>query len=337
MAKKRRDVNPIDVVEAAYDLDASDDAWLHGVATAVRPLIDGGHGMISYVFDATMPPNMLNAKPLLFDLDPDSVGDMRKWAASNPTFTKFVHFNNDGLLGMVDLCKRAGIIIDDWPEMRDYYTRVGVNDYAALQTIEPGGSGVVFAAGQSDVRTFDARSRRLWNRVTAHIAAGRRLRSGIAKQSATEEAVLKPSGTVEHAEGDGTAKTAREALREAVLRAERARGKQRKTDPDGATEAWTAMVAGRWTLVDRFERGGRRYVVARRNEHSLPDPRALTNRERAIAHLAGLGKANKLIAYELGLSESTVGSHLHQVMRKLGVKTRVDLMQLISQLGPASD
>ena len=99
---------------------------------------------------------------------------------------------------------------------------------------------------------------------------------------------------------------------------EKARGKQRKTDPEGATDAWNGLVTGRWSLVDRFERDGRRYIVARRNEHHLPDPRALTPRERAVAHLAALGKSNKLIGYELGISASTIAGHLSAAMKKLG-------------------
>ena len=37
---------------------------------------------------------------------------------------------------------------------------------------------------------------------------------------------------------------------------------------------------------------------------------------------AALGHANKLIAYELGVSASTVGVHLLRAARKLRVRTR---------------
>lgn len=72
--------------------------------------------------------------------------------------------------------------------------------------------------------------------------------------------------------------------------------------------------------------------MARRNEHELPDPRALTARERAVVHLAVLGKSNKLIAYELGLSTSTVATYLSWAMRKLRVTSRVELIRLARQL-----
>jgi len=333
--KKRREADPIDVVEAAYNVGVSDKEWLRTLAETVRPLIDGGAGMLAYSFDPGTPLDKLHSDPILWDLNQWEFPSIANWVSENPEFLRFVHMNNQGLLAMLDLCKRAGFrdIAAALPTMARDYAAVGVADYVALQTVEPGGAGVVIAAGQKTPRSFDARTRRVWNRVNTHIAAGRRLRYAMKQGTAPEEAILKPNGTVEHAEGETTERTARTALSEAVLRVEKARGKQRKVDPEAATEAWTAMVSGRWSLVDRFEANGRRYIVARRNEHSLPDPRALTKRERAIVHLATLGKSNKLIGYELGLSESTIGSHLSQAMRKLGTKSRVELIQLIAALG----
>lgn len=336
--KKPREANPIDVVEAAYDVGVSDKEWLRALAESVRPLIDGGAGMLAYTFDHGTPLEKLHRDPILWDMDHE-FPDIKAWVSENPEFLRFVHMNNQGLLAMHDLCKRAGFrdIAQALPTMARDYAAAGVVDYAALQTVEPGGAGVVIAAGQRTPRTFDGRTRRVWIRVNTHIAAGRRLRHAIKLNGAPEEAILKPNGKIEHAEGEGTERTARAALSEAVLRVEKARGKQRKVDPEAATEAWTAMVSGRWSLVDRFETNGRRYIVARRNEHSLPDPRALTRRERAVVHLATLGKSNKLIGYELGLSESTIGSHLSQAMRKLGAKSRVELIQLLAALGISTE
>lgn len=331
-----REANPIDVVEAAYDLDATDTQWLEKLATAVRPLIDDGHGAFAYYFDVRVPIEVSHAAALLFDMERSLLAHGIEMTLALPDVAHYVHFHNEGLDGLIAVGRRAGLgDLRERSAVSRYFEIAGIADFAALQTIEPSGRGVVVAAGQSRERTFDARTRRLWARVNAHIAAGRRLRESIAGIAGTEgaDAVLTPSGKLAHAEGEATAKSARESLRDAVLRTEKSRGRMRRTDPEGATEAWTALVSGRWSLVDRFESDGRRYIVARRNEHVLPDPRALTPRERAIAHLAALGKSNKLIGYELGIAESTVGSHLSLAMRKLGAKSRGDLIRLLAALG----
>jgi DNA-binding NarL/FixJ family response regulator len=84
-------------------------------------------------------------------------------------------------------------------------------------------------------------------------------------------------------------------------------------------------VAGRWTLLDHFDRDGRRYLLAHRNDPDAPDPRALTLRERQVVGYVALGQSNKLIAYELGLSASTVGVLLKTAAAKLGARSRTEL------------
>ncbi len=331
MKKRRpRDVSPIDVIEAAYNLERDDRAWLHELSTLVRPLIDGGHGILAYLFDVNRPPAQWYADAAMIDFDLSRLPLMQQVQAQSPDLTMQVHVGFNGLFAMRQTVRKTGLPIE--PVLAPLFEKYGLQDYAVFQTIEPGGRGVVISAAQSTLRTYDSRTRRLWSRIGAHIAAGRRLRSALG--AATDEAILDPNGKLHHAEGEGATKSARDALRDAVRRVETARGEQRRSDPEGATEAWTALVAGRWSFVDRFERGGRRYIVARRNEHAVPDPRALTSRERAIVHLAALGKTNKLIGYELGLAESTVGSHLSNAMRKLGARSRVDLIQLLMATQP---
>ena len=48
----------------------------------------------------------------------------------------------------------------------------------------------------------------------------------------------------------------------------------------------------------------------------------------AVIELATRGKSNKLIAYELGIAPSTVATHIASAKRKLGVRTRVELIAL---------
>lgn len=54
----------------------------------------------------------------------------------------------------------------------------------------------------------------------------------------------------------------------------------------------------------------------------------LTPREQQIMDLLVAGKANKVIAYELGISQKTVDFHRSNVLGKLGVNSVVDLVRL---------
>src|SRR5262249_38065861 len=132
--------------------------------------------------------------------------------------------------------------------------------------------------------------RRTWARMAAHLGAGLRLRRELGSASAFDgaEAILSPSGRVDHAEEPAPSTGAREQLRAAAVRIDRARGRLRRSDPGEALELWGGLVAGRWSLVDHFERSGRRYVVARRNDPGVEDPRALNLRERQVVWYASL-------------------------------------------------
>jgi DNA-binding NarL/FixJ family response regulator len=116
-----------------------------------------------------------------------------------------------------------------------------------------------------------------------------------------------------------------EQLRDFAVRADAANGTGR--DPADAALAWRALIDGRYTVVDEFESRGRRYVVVRRPRASAAK---LTSREREVLEHAAAGRAGKRIAYDLGISQSTVALHLKSAARKLGYRSRVALVLAVA-------
>jgi ATP/maltotriose-dependent transcriptional regulator MalT len=53
----------------------------------------------------------------------------------------------------------------------------------------------------------------------------------------------------------------------------------------------------------------------------------ITKRERQVVEQICLGKTNKQIAEELFISLQTVKDHTHRIYSKLGVKSRMQLVQ----------
>jgi len=56
---------------------------------------------------------------------------------------------------------------------------------------------------------------------------------------------------------------------------------------------------------------------------------ALTTRERQLLYPLTEGKANKLIAEELGLSRRTIEAHRASIFHKMGVNNAVQLMRVL--------
>lgn len=103
------------------------------------------------------------------------------------------------------------------------------------------------------------------------------------------------------------------------------------------TDAFRALLEGRLTVVDRFDRDGRTFLVTA-HSHTLTLPeRALSAQERCAASLVRLGHANKAIAVHLGLSESRVSTLMRSVAEKLGARSRVDLVRLLASLPDLGD
>jgi DNA-binding CsgD family transcriptional regulator len=65
-------------------------------------------------------------------------------------------------------------------------------------------------------------------------------------------------------------------------------------------------------------------------------PWGLTLREWEIARRVAAGMSDLNIASQLGISESTVGSHLHRIYRKLGVRRRVQLAARVRGAGSSA-
>jgi FixJ family two-component response regulator len=79
---------------------------------------------------------------------------------------------------------------------------------------------------------------------------------------------------------------------------------------------------------------------ATREKTSLTDLRSrfdqLTPREKEIMFQVAEGKQNKRIAYELGVTESTVKVHRHNVMAKMQLKSLPELTLAIQRLKKTS-
>ena len=65
---------------------------------------------------------------------------------------------------------------------------------------------------------------------------------------------------------------------------------------------------------------------------ALPASGAVTARELAVVRAIQRGKSNKVIAYELGMCESTVKVHVRRVMKKLNAKNRTEVAIKSSEL-----
>jgi DNA-binding CsgD family transcriptional regulator len=326
----------IDVVEAAYDLQLDEQGWLSGLVRKVAPHLDQGFG----VSLSTYAPGTLPSESLLETLGmPDRVrAAMLGYARALPA--DFARGNTAwGSRRVVTYTQRLGLT----PSQGETYSGfvrhmhpVGVKDFLGVLSLDPTGHAIWFGAPTPETRRPTSQECAVWSRIAAHVSAGARLRRallGKADDLMGGEAVLSSSGKIEYAEPSAQGRTARDVLRQAALRMDRARSEKVRVDARQALILWAALVGGRWSLVDRFDRGGRRFIVAHRNEPQVSDPRALSLRERQVLAFMASGDSLKLTAYSLGVSMNSVSRHRASAMRKLGIRSAAEVLALFRPAG----
>jgi DNA-binding CsgD family transcriptional regulator len=320
MAGQRR-FDPIAMVERSYALQGTESEWIDRLLETVSPAIDEGIGVYGFTY-------RWHGGRLIFTA----------FSSANPAWEDILRQMNDEaspdyLAGAIDVrqpCYSFSQQVAKLPpqtrEWHDnFYRQLGFADALMVHAADPDG-GIGILSPRTLEQTVPAREMARWQRITAHMASALRLRRRIEREAVEDEAVLSPSGNLLHATGVAKQADARERLRAAARAMDRARGPLRRNDPQEALELWRALCAGRWSLVDRFESDGRRYLIAHRNQLSLPNLRGLSQREATVAAFAQLGQSNKEIAYALGLSPSSVATHLSGALRKLGLPSRAVLV-----------
>ncbi|HEY7889222.1 MAG TPA: response regulator transcription factor [Steroidobacteraceae bacterium] len=91
-------------------------------------------------------------------------------------------------------------------------------------------------------------------------------------------------------------------------------------------------------LIDRIQRAlekdGRTRAALEQHESIRERIATLTPRERQVLTLMTQGKANKLMAHELGLSQRTVEIHRARVMDKSGAASLAQLVRMVMDVEP---
>jgi len=316
----QRGFDPIAIVECSYALQGSESEWIDRLLEAVAPAIDQGIGAYGFTY------RWHEGRPVFV-----------AFASGNPVWEDVIRERRDNasadyIANVIGAKKssytisqqvaRLPLRVSEWNEKS--FRWLGFVDVLMVHAADPDG-GLLLMSPLTEKQAVPARDVARWQRITTHMAAALRLRRRINQETIEDEAVLSPSGSVLHATGVAKQADARERLRAAARAMDRARGPLRRNDPQEALELWRALCAGRWSLVDRFESDGRRYLIAHRNQPHLPDLRGLSQREASVAAFAQLGQTNKEIVYTLGISPSSVATHLSAALRKLGLSSRAAL------------
>lgn len=75
-----------------------------------------------------------------------------------------------------------------------------------------------------------------------------------------------------------------------------------------------------------------RHLMSVADQQERKRAEVFTSREEEVISMLKLGKANKIIAYELDLRESTVKVHIRNIMKKLKVHNRTEVIFKLNEM-----
>jgi DNA-binding CsgD family transcriptional regulator len=329
----------LDFLDASYRLDLGGREYVENLVEHAVPLLDRGLGVVAYTYDARDP-----AHPV--------VGDVGLSSRFDPAWLQaFYHAVEVAQLDRADAKHPTGFRawshltcaqVSGIPKMRAFLPLFehfgGARDVFALNALDASGHGLWLGAPWPRITKAPAERATLFARAAAHLRAACRLRRNDVL-SKPRSAILSAAGEVLHIEGDtlqsadAGGEDVRDELRRAAMALDRARSREGRRDVERATRGWRPLVLSRWSVLDQFDSDGRRFLVAVDNRPPTRPPRRdLSEREHQVMTHAHLGHTNKVIAYELGLSASTVRVLLHRAARKLGATTRGDAIARFDML-----
>lgn len=334
MIGRQRDL--IRVVETAYQIDLDSSQWLEQLAEVFSAMHGAEHGLMVYLYDASKPDEGADIHDYaLCDLSDDFAKGAVLHNAKSPAQDVRRVYHSGVICGTVsEILAPQKILPKDHPSFSLHRQfNPGCEDAWGLSASNPDGRGVGLAAPLAEVSKMSEAMRELWGLVGVHLATAYRLRRARAETQDGiggdgDTAVLEPDGTLVDADGVGLDKSARESLRHATRQIDRARSNKLRHEPSEALPIWKGLVEGRWTLVERHDTDGRRFVVAHPNDPRIDEPQILTKHERLVAAYASQGDSDARISYSLGLDQETVGELIASAMRKLGVESRDALIWL---------
>jgi DNA-binding CsgD family transcriptional regulator len=317
----------IPLLQAAYAFGDARHAWMAELCARAAPILDMGLGVALAAFSVDEARNSRVDAFFQQGTPRDFTATAARLQLVSPREVVEASYLTPGFVRHL-IAGHPHAPADQMAKAQAVLREAGISDIFGVGASATPRSGIVLnaplAAGRESV---DKASSALCRHVVAHLRCALRLYDRF--DAAPEEAVLEPgTGRVLHAEVPAQSAGVQERLREHARAIDRASSRQGRSDPENALRIWRGLVDGTWSLIDRFDADGRHFMVARRNEPHALDPRRLAKREWQVSILCATGASNKQIAYELGVSSSTVSTLLSRAMRKLGCQNRVQLAEI---------
>lgn len=316
----------LSIVEHCYESHPDDASWISRVVERANAVLDLGAGLCFYLYRER------NHRVKVLHLQ--AVGAV----------SRGIHLGTPFLENMTGEPFRqyfyprqpvtlASPIVAKLPLYQQFAFRticsvMGTKDLLGMLGYPIPGYIFVMSIGVGSDHEVTSGTRAALQRIRIHVESGLRLRLLPPEQAV---AVLSTEGKVLHLEEDLKERAKAEQLVHQAKTISRVRTR-RERSKDDALQVWTALVEGRWSVVERADTDGKRMYFAYENAPQARAYRALTPSEATVLDQSIQGLPGKYVAYSTGLPSSRISEQLLSAANKLGFRTRNELVRVASSL-----
>ena len=317
------------VVDAAYDLESHPEPWLYGLLESGEDALDQGLGCAAVAVAG----RTRSGEPLVSRV------------VTHRDRSESLALGFAGALRSLRLDRdlsapgESASVVGTLSSLRSkaphlHHTvrrRVGCKDVLCVLSFDSDLHGVLLLCPTKRHLSMSVKAETRWRTLASHIGAADRLRRALGR--CNQERLI-PVTTMPRAHRTDTysespAAPPGRSLRDAAARVDSQAAAASTHESARALGVLRSLVDGELSSVDWFVRHDRYFIVARRSDPSLGDPRALTTREKKVVLRTARGESRKLVAYHIGVDRTQVSRLLRSAMRKLGVKNQTELVMKV--------
>lgn len=300
------------LIQTAYMVNKPEAEWLSGIADAARRFAVDSPGVVVRYIEARAGLLMgMSAASSPFPSYVSALEEMGKGALAEPARAATL-LSRTRAFRSSELAAELGCTASFSRLFTRRTERFGEVDTLHLVGADDGGKALCLHIGISSGETRAIGTKRVWNQMAMHLAAAARLRRAVAPLVRAD--------------------AAHTPLRQAAEAADRDPTSRLKPALDSTLDPWRRLIDGHWSVMDAFDSGGRRIIMLCPNPPELVEDCRLTRRERQVIAEIGRGGRETKTAVTLGISISTVRTHLARALEKLRIARVTDLMVLVAAM-----
>jgi DNA-binding NarL/FixJ family response regulator len=316
------------VVEAVWEMELASSQWMTRMACAIRDAVPGiiaptafhatVEDMKMRVLDAGAPPGTHHLPVVLGS------------AAQTPP--KLIERTRmQGATGLLAFRHADAPDTGGLDQVAPALSELGGRDIFTVGARDGRGETICLTGAMPSRRPMRPKERRSWESVCAHLSAALRLRQrGLLGVVEDADIVFDARGTVVHRHGWSGTPRSDDA---ATLRHLRDRIRAIDVRPSRRTDSWMrAVFDGRWSIVARREGTGAVHFLAVKNPVDGAPMRELTAREVEVVRALMRDEPAKVIADDLGITESALARRSGAAFRKMGVRSRAECALVFAAL-----